>query len=91
MIFIFLAVVYILLINLLIAMMGDTYGFVASIPNEWIRYRLISMRPIYYFDTWAIIWHGIVPVFLKIYTDLQEIFSTLTKIVFVIDIVSEQS
>ena len=37
MIFIFLAVVYILLINLLIAMMGDTYGFVASIPNEWIR------------------------------------------------------
>ena len=24
------------------------------------RYSLISMRPIYYFDTWAIIWHGIV-------------------------------
>ena len=23
-------------------------------------YSLISMRPIYYFDTWAIIWHGIV-------------------------------
>ena len=36
-IFIFLAVVFILLINLLIAMMGDTYGFVASIPNEWMR------------------------------------------------------
>ena len=29
--------VFILLINLLIAMMGDTYGFVASIPNEWMR------------------------------------------------------
>ena len=24
------------------------------------QYSLISMRPIYYFDTWAIIWHGIV-------------------------------
>lgn len=36
-IFIFLAVVYILLINLLIAMMGDTYGFVAEIKNEWMR------------------------------------------------------
>ena len=38
-------------------------------------YSLISMRLIYYFDTWAIIWHGIVPVFLKICTDLQEICS----------------
>ena len=37
MIFIFLAVVYILLINLLIAMMGDTYCFVAEIKNEWMR------------------------------------------------------
>ena len=25
----------------------------------WSRYSLIFMRPIYYFDTWAIIWHGI--------------------------------
>ena len=33
------------------------------------------MRLIYYFNTWAIIWHGIVPVFLKICTDLQEICS----------------
>ena len=33
------------------------------------------MSLIYYFDTWAIIWHGIVPVFLKICTDLQEICS----------------
>ena len=30
------------------------------------NYSLISERLIYYFDTWAIIWHGIVPVFLKI-------------------------
>ena len=36
---------------------------------------LISMRLTYYFDTWAIIWHGIVSVFLKICTDLQEICS----------------
>ena len=28
---------YILLINLLIAMMGDTYAFVAEIKNEWMR------------------------------------------------------
>jgi hypothetical protein len=27
-------------------------------------YSLISMRPTYYFDTWAIIWHGIVCWFL---------------------------
>ena len=38
-------------------------------------YSLISMRLIYYFDTWAITWHGIVPVFLKICTDLQKICS----------------
>ena len=40
-----------------------------------IRYSLISMRLIYYFDTWAITWHDIVLVFLKICTDLQEICS----------------
>ena len=34
---IFLLVVYLLLVNLLIAMMGDTYGAVAEIKNEWIR------------------------------------------------------
>ena len=26
----------------------------------WNLYSLISMRPIYNFDTWAIIWHGVV-------------------------------
>ena len=31
-----------------------------------IRYSLISMTLIYYLDTWALIWYGIVPVFLKI-------------------------
>ena len=36
-----------------------------------LLYSLISMRLIYYFDTWAIIWHGIVPVFMKVCTDLQ--------------------
>ena len=29
-------------------------------PKKILCYSLISMRPIYYFDTWAIIWHGIV-------------------------------
>ena len=43
------------------------------------NYSLISMRLIYYFDTWAIIWHGIVPVFLKICTDLQEICSICSQ------------
>ena len=37
------------------------------------------MRLSYYFDTWANIWHGIVPVFLKICTDLQEICSIWTQ------------
>ena len=45
-------------------------------------YSLISMTLIYCFDTWAIIWHGIVPVFLNICTDLQEKYKR--KIVFVI-------
>ena len=45
-----------------------------------LRYSLITMRPIYYFDTWAIIWRGIVsgfslvfPVFvLKLFcTDME--------------------
>ena len=36
-----------------------------------LLYSLISIRLIYYFDTWAIIWHDIVPVFMKICTDLQ--------------------
>ena len=35
--FIFLMVVYVLLINLLIAMMGDTYTRIAEIKNEWMR------------------------------------------------------
>jgi hypothetical protein len=36
-IILFLMVVYVLLVNLLIAMMGDTYGQVAAIKNEWMR------------------------------------------------------
>ena len=31
-----------------------------------VFYSLISKRLIYHFDTWAIIWHGIVSIFLKI-------------------------
>ena len=30
-------VVYLLLLNLLIAMMGDTYAKIAAIKNEWMR------------------------------------------------------
>ena len=39
------------------------------------------MRLIYYFDALAIIWHSIVPVFLRIYTDIHR---SDHKIVFVI-------
>ena len=35
--FLFLAIVYVLLVNLLIAMMGDTYTKIAEIKNEWMR------------------------------------------------------
>ena len=35
--FLFLSVVFVLLINLLIAMMGDTYTKIAEIKNEWMR------------------------------------------------------
>ena len=55
---------------LLFMLYYDMYSHVAF--HTWY-YSLISMRLIYYFDTWAIIWHEIVPVFLKICTDLQEI------------------
>ena len=34
--------------------------------SSFISYSLISMKLIHYFDTWAIIWRGIIPVFLKI-------------------------
>ena len=51
-------------------------------------HSVISMILIYYFDAWAIIWHGIVPVFMKICTDLQEICSLWAENCFVI--VSEQ-
>ena len=35
--FIFVMIVSILLLNLLIAMMGDTYAKIAAIKNEWMR------------------------------------------------------
>ena len=35
--FLFLALVFVLLVNLLIAMMGDTYTKIAEIKNEWMR------------------------------------------------------
>ena len=35
--FLFLTIVYVLLVNLLIAMMGDTYTKIAEIKNEWMR------------------------------------------------------
>ncbi len=35
--FLFLAIVFVLLLNLLIAMMGDTYTKIAEIKNEWMR------------------------------------------------------
>ena len=35
--FLFLTIVFVLLVNLLIAMMGDTYTKIAEIKNEWMR------------------------------------------------------
>lgn len=35
--FLFLSIVLVLLVNLLIAMMGDTYTKIAEIKNEWMR------------------------------------------------------
>merc|ERR1719264_1639178 len=35
--FLFIALLVILLLNLLIAMMGDTYAKIAEIKNEWMR------------------------------------------------------
>ena len=41
--FIFIAIVVILLLNLLIAMMGDTYAKIAEIKNEWMRQVMLSI------------------------------------------------
>lgn len=35
--FLFLTIVFVMLVNLLIAMMGDTYNKIAEIKNEWMR------------------------------------------------------
>ena len=35
--FVFMSLLVILLLNLLIAMMGDTYAKIAEIKNEWMR------------------------------------------------------
>ena len=35
--FMFILMAFLLLLNLLIAMMGDTYNMIAEIKNEWIR------------------------------------------------------
>ena len=35
--FLFVMIVFLLLLNLLIAMMGDTYAKIAAIKNEWMR------------------------------------------------------
>ena len=40
--FIFIAIVVILLLNLLIAMMGDTYAKIAEIKNEWMRQVIVE-------------------------------------------------
>ena len=49
-----------------------------NLSSMKLMYSLISIRLIYCFDTSAIIWDGIVQVFLKIYSDLQEICSIWT-------------
>ena len=54
--------------------------------NPWIFheiefvYSLISMRPIYYFDTWAIIWHDIACWFMFFPRFCQFLFVVIIKI-----------
>ena len=45
--FIFLAIAYIMLVNLLIAMMGDTYTKIAEIKNEWMRQVINEFSPLW--------------------------------------------
>lgn len=54
--FIFIAIVVILLLNLLIAMMGDTYAKIAEIKNEWMRQVSQSCLSIYTFTHVVIQW-----------------------------------
>ena len=42
--FMFLLVAFILLLNLLIAMMGDTYTRIAEIKNEWMRQASLKVN-----------------------------------------------
>ena len=37
--------------------------------DQLLKYSLIYMRLIYYYDAWVIIWHAIVPVFINICTE----------------------
>ena len=41
-----------------------------------LRYSLITMRPIYYFDSWAIIWHDIVCFYQFLCTAILKLFCT---------------
>ena len=53
--FIFIAIVVILLLNLLIAMMGDTYAKIAEIKNEWMRQVMsnVMIRSVTFNETFA--------------------------------------
>jgi len=53
--FIFIAIVVILLLNLLIAMMGDTYAKIAEIKNEWMRQVMsnVMIRSVTFNETCA--------------------------------------
>ena len=47
---------------------------------HWFSYSLISMTPNYYFDTWAIIWHGIVCWFMFFPRFYQFLFVAIIKL-----------
>ena len=54
--------------------------YVPSLQGQMAMYSLISMRPIYYFDTWAIIWHGIVCWFMVFPRFYQFLFVAIIKL-----------
>ena len=55
------------------------FNKILSDDTLWLKWLQLNLHEtaqlINYFDTWVIIWHGIVPLFLKICKDLQEICS----------------
>lgn len=60
---IYMAIVAILLVNMLIAMMGNTYQKIAETRNEWqrqvsIKYSIVNTSSIYWYYKLWLLWHS---------------------------------